>query len=143
MANKQLIGVPAAFGVVTTTGAWTGVITSVNKVQGIDVRDDFAKVNFLDGDGSIIGRAGHNHERTMTVEVIFYSTTEALARTASTMAVMFDIVTIAQTGIGFVDGTWNYEGGQYTGRQADYHKYTLNLWQGGAGSSPASLAAAS
>ncbi len=143
MSAQQLIGVPAPFGVLTTTAAWTGVITSVNKVQSIAVRDDFAKVNFLDGGGNIIGRAGHNHERTCTVEVIFYSTTETLSRTAATMAVMFDIVTIAGTGIGFVDGTWNYDSGSYDGRQGEYHKYTLTLWQGGAGSSPAALAVAS
>jgi hypothetical protein len=141
--NQQLIGVPAPFGVLTTTAAWTGVITSVNKVQSVSLRDDFAKANFLDGGGNIIGRAGYNHERTLTVEVIFYSTTESLARTASVLAVMFDIVTIAGTGAAGIDGTWNYESGSYDGRQGDYHKYTLTLWQGGAGSAPASLAAAS
>jgi hypothetical protein len=144
MASKQLIGVPAPFGTLTTTLGYTGVLTSVNKVQSHSLRDDFDKADLKNGDGAIIGRAATNRQHTVTVETIFYdASVEANARSATKLADMFALVILGGTGLGgnpgFLDGNWNYDGGSYDGRMGDYHKYTLNLWRGGAGASPAAL----
>ena len=141
--DKQLIGLKSPFGTLTTTSAWTGVITTVNKVNGHTLTDNFDKVDFKDGDGTIIGRAGFNPQHTLSLEVMFYDPTnpsvESAARANTKLAAIFDVVTIAGSAITFIDGTWNYEGGSYVGMQGDYHKYSLNLWRGGAGASPAAL----
>ncbi len=144
MPNKQLIGLPAPFGTLTTTLGYTGVLTSVNKVQSHSLRDEFDKVDFKNGDGSIIGRAATNRQHSVTVEVVFYDpTVEATARAATKLADMFALVTLAGTNLGgnpgFLDGNWNYEGGTYDGRMGEYHKYTLNLWRGGAAATPVAL----
>lgn len=136
----KLIGAAAAFGTAATM-AYTGVLVGANSVQSHDLTDDFAKQDFTDGKGNIIGRAGHNRVRTCTVEAIFTAATEALAKTATVLpAEMFDIVTIAGSGIVGIDGTWNYEGGRYNGATGQYHRFTLNLWQTVAAAGPTSLA---
>ena len=140
---KQLIGLAAPFGVVTTTAGWTGVIVTNNKVQNTDMRDEFDKANFMNGDGAIVGRAAYNRQFTLTLEVIFCDpsnpSTESVARSNTVLADMFALVTIAGSSIAHYDGQWNYSGGSYSGRQGEYHKYSLELWKGGAGTSPAAL----
>src|SRR5256885_5556841 len=140
MADKALIGLKCPFGVLTTTAGWTGVVTTVNKVNGHTLTDNFDKTDFKDGDGTIIGRAGFNPQHTLTLEVMFYDPTnpsvEAAARANTKLGVMFGLVTIAGSSITFIDGDWNYEGGSYEGRMGEYHRFSLNLWRGGAGASP-------
>lgn len=138
-ATVKLIGAGAAFGVAATV-AYTGVLAAANVPQSHDLTDDFAKQDFTDGKGNIIGRAAHNRVRTCTVEVIFTAATEALAKTATVLpAEMFSLVTIAGSGIAGLDGDWNYEGGRYNGANGQYHRFTLNLWQVVAAGGPAAL----
>lgn len=143
MADKALIGLKSVFGTLTTTSAWTGVITSVNKVNGHTLTDNFDKTDFKDGDGTIIGRAGFNPQHTLSLEVMFYGddspSTEVRAGNNTLLPPIFGIVTIAGSLIAFINGTWNYESGSYVGNQGEYHKYSLALWRGGAGASPAAL----
>jgi len=139
-ATVKLIGAAAAFGTAATM-AYTGVLVGASAVQSHDLTDEFAKQDFTDGKGNIIGRAGHNRVRTVTIEAIFTAATEALAKTATVLpAEMFDIVAIAGSGIVAIDGNWNYEGGRYNGQAGQYHRFTLNLWQVVAAAGPTSLA---
>jgi len=140
-ATVKLIGAAAAFGTAATM-AYSGVIAGASSVQSHDLTDDFAKQDFTDGKGNIIGRAGHNRVRTVTVEAIFTAATEAAAKALTKVPVeMFDLVVIAGSGIAnMIDGTWNYEGGRYNGANGQYHRFTLNLWQTVAAAGPTSLA---
>jgi hypothetical protein len=143
MADKVLVGLKSPFGTLTTTAGWTGVISTVNKVQGHTLTDNFDKTDFKDGDGTIIGRAGFNPQHTLSLEVIFYDPSnpslESAARSNTKLPAIFDIVTIAGSAITFIDGTWNYESGSYVANMGEGHKFSLQLWRGGAGASPAAL----
>ena len=135
----RLIGAAAAFGV-TAQISYDGVVVGACEPQSHDLTDDFSKQEFLDGRGNIKGRAGYNRVRTATVEVIFSGDTELAAKDKTKLPDdMFALVKMEQTGIDFLDGEWNYEGGRYNGANAAYHRYTLNLWQKVGANGPAAL----
>lgn len=142
----NLIGKASPYGTLATTAQWTGVISSINKVNGHDFSDNWDTADLKDGHGNIFGRAGANRQHTLSLQVFFYDpstpSTENAARANTILPPMFDPVTIAGSLIAFMDGTWNYMGGSYTGRSGNYHEFTMNIWRGGAGASPASLPAA-
>jgi|SRR6185503_1612744 len=132
-APKLLAGVAACKGAYGTI-AYAAVGATKNKVNSHALQDQFQKAQLMDGDGFIIGKSGHSRERTLAVELFFIGDdTPSLLATAKTNSKlpdeMFEVITIASTGITFMDGTWNYEGGTYDGRVGEYHKCTLNISQ--------------
>lgn len=156
MATKQLVGVPAPFG--TAAGRITVWTSGGSPLSGItaqmlsfNVRQNIAIADLKDGDMQTIGRAGHDETHEMSVEVILYDSgggaTEASSRLKQNLPDKMSIVTIGSNSIGpggrtpnLIDGDWNYTGGTYDGRSGDYHRYTFNLWRGGAVTLPASMA---
>lgn len=132
MARKQA-GKVALHGIDGTVAY--GALTAVkNKMQSHQVQDQFDKSQLKDGTGDIIGKAGNSRERRVTLEVIIIdeSTPSTLAAAkANTIlpADMFSLITVANSGITFLDGDWNYEGGTYNGRIGEYHSLTLEAAQ--------------
>src|ERR1041384_2759606 len=110
----QLSG-KASLTIVELGVAYTGVAKTVNKPQSFRGGDQFQKTNFIDGaTGAIIGRAAHQRARTCSVTVIFYdpstpSTLAAVKTNTKFPATMMEIVTLTDTGLTWLDGTWNYE----------------------------------
>ncbi len=112
-----------------------GALTAVkNKLQSHQVQDQFTKSQLQQGDGDIIGKAGTARERRVTLEVTVIDesapSTLATAKTNTILpADMFSIIAVASSGIAFLDGDWNYEGGTYNGRIGEYHSLSLEASQ--------------
>lgn len=131
--SRKFAGKVAIHGIDGTV-AYGSLTSAKNKVQSHQLQDQFQKTNLMDGSGDIIGKAGYSRERTVTIETIIIdeSSPSALATAKTNTALpadMFTAVTIANSGITFLDGSWNYEGGTYDGRVGEYHKLTLTLTQ--------------
>lgn len=115
--------------------AYTGVAKTVNKSQNFRMSESFDKGEFTDaGTGEIIGRGGHKRVRAVSVTVIFYdpstpSTLAAVKTNTKPPDKMFAIVTLDATGLTWLDGDWNYDGGNYDGTYGNSHQYTLDVWQ--------------
>lgn len=132
-APKRLAGRAACHGIDGTV-AYAAVGATNILLNGVNLQDQWQKSQLMDGNGFIVGKAGSGRERTLSVELFFVALTGtntlANAKAASKLPdEMFDIITLATTGIPFIDGTWNYEGGSYDGKAGDYHKCTVNLSQ--------------
>lgn len=136
-------------GSVTLTGA-DGTVAlgsisgSTSRLQAVNFTDEFKKVDWTDGDGQIKGKNYYGRENTLSLDVIFYGSTKATAASNTLLLnLMGAVATIASTAVPAIDGTWNFEGGTYTGSVGTAHKYTINLWRGGSDTAPASMAVAS
>jgi hypothetical protein len=132
-APKLLAGIAACKGAYGTL-AYAALGATKNKVASHALRDQWDKARLQDGDGYIIGKSGTARERTLTKEFYFIGedvpSTLAAAKTNTKLPdEMFEVITIAGTGLTFEDGTWNYEGGSYDGRVGEYHKCTLEMSQ--------------
>lgn len=130
----QLAG-KATIMIVEAGVAYTGVAKTVNKSQNFRMTEAFDKAEFIDAaSGEIIGRGGHKRVRTCSVTVIFYdpSTPSTLAAVKTNTVLpdkMFSVVALSDTGLSWLDGNWNYEGGNYDGSYGSSHQFTLDLWQ--------------
>lgn len=116
------------------TVAFAALTAAKNKMQSHQLQDQFTKSQLQQGDGDIIGKAGTARERRVTLEIVIIDesapSTLATAKTNTVLpADMFGLITVAATGIGFLDGDWNYEGGTYNGRVGEYHSLSLEASQ--------------
>ena len=131
--SRQLSGT-AAIHSVDGTVTFSGLVAGANLLQGHNVTDSFDISKLQNGEGDIVGKAATGRELKATVDVIIIDSSDpqtlAAAKTNTVLPLSaLMTVTIASTGIAFLDGAWNFEGATYDGKIGDYHKMTLTLSQ--------------
>ncbi len=94
--------------------AYTGVGATYNNVVGIGLKDKFDVAELKDRTGSVISESSTNRRAEVTFEVIIFDpATPGTLATAKSKVLLPDplaVVTVADMGITYLDGTWNYVG---------------------------------
>lgn len=111
------------------TVAYTGVLAASSKLQSVSLSDEFDVIDVVDGSSNaIIGSDGSKRVFRTTIEAIFVAATTALAKAVTKLPeTPLAVVTIASSGVSFLDGSWNYMGGQYQGSVGNAHRFTMTL----------------
>lgn len=135
----------AAVHTVPGTLAFTGLVTTQNRMVGASVQDEFAVAELRDGNNNVIGAFASGRVRRATFDIVPYDSNGVLATAKSNVKLPdpLAVVTIAGFGVDELDGTWNYVGGGSIALSTDgYIRVTLPCAQYDTGNgTPAALAA--
>lgn len=139
---STLSGTATAYCLDGVTVAFTGVATTDNELQSLDLRDNLEISKAKNAAGQIFARGASGKEHILEVEVMIKdiagSPTRLTAQGKIATPADLGLVTLAGFGNNIINGTWNYEGGTYRGSNGEFGRLRLTLSRSGA--APAALA---
>lgn len=127
MPNPTSAGAIGVFGVDGTV-QWTGVVSGIVKLAGLQLTDNVAKAVLKNGKGRTIGKTAYDREHAVAIRVIPCDEAGNLATVKSNVVLPapLALVTVAGHSIAIFDGNYNYEGGGTVGvTQEGYLEMTL------------------
>ena len=112
------------------TLAYTGVGATFNSVVGIGLKDKFDIAELKDKGNNVISESPTNRRAEVSFDIIIFDPatpgTIATAKSKVVLPYPLAVVTIADMGITYLDGTWNYVGdGEINFTVEGYVKMTL------------------